>query len=122
MVKLYQNYTKTILEEAVSVAAKRGRPAITPEGRENQMISLAIDLAEQQLRDGTASSQVITHFLKLGTSRAELEKEKLERENELLKVKAENIKAQERSEELFINAINAMKNYSGHGDADEYED
>lgn len=103
-------------------AKKKGRPAITAEGRENQMIALAIDLAEQQLRDGTASSQVITHFLKLGTSRAELEKEKLERENELLKVKAENIKAQERSEELFINAINAMKNYSGHGDADEYEE
>lgn len=101
--------------------AKRGRPAITTEGRENQMIALAIDLAEQQLRDGTASSQVITHFLKLGTSRAELEKEKLARENELLKVKAENIKAQEKSEALFKDAIEAMKRYQGHGDEEYYD-
>ena len=122
MVKLYQNYTKTMREEAVSVAAKIGRPAITPEGRENQMISLAIDLAEQQLRDGTASSQVITHFLKLGTSRAELEKEKLALENELTKAKTANIKAQERSDQMFKDAIEAMMRYQGRGDEyDEYE-
>lgn len=104
------------------MAAKGGRPAITPEGRENQMISLAIDLAEQQLRDGTASSQVITHFLKLGTSRAELEKEKLALENELTKAKTDNIKAQERSDQMFKDAIEAMMRYQGRGDEyDEYE-
>lgn len=100
--------------------AKRGRPALSPEARENQMISLAVDLAEQQLRDGTASSQVITHFLKLGTSRAELEKEKIKRENELLRVKAESFESQKRMEELYANAINAMRNYAGQGDPDEY--
>jgi len=102
--------------------AKRGRPALSPEARENQMISLAVDLAEQQLRDGTASSQVITHFLKLGTSRAELEKEKLRRETELLKVKAESVESQKRMEELYSKAISAMRNYAGQGDPDEYYD
>lgn len=94
-------------------AKKPGRPAMTPEGRENQLISLAVDLAEQQLLDGTASAQVITHYLKLGTTRASLEREKLERENELLKAKTENLKAQQRNEEMFKQAIDAMRMYSG---------
>lgn len=102
--------------------AKRGRPALSPEARENQMISLAVDLAEQQLRDGTASSQVITHFLKLGTTRAELEKEKLKRENELLSAKKESLQSMKRTEELMAEAIKAMRNYSGNGDPDEYYD
>lgn len=102
--------------------AKRGRPALSPEARENQMIALAVDLAEQQLRDGTASSQVITHFLKLGTTRAELEKEKLQLENELTKAKTENIRSMERTEKLMEEAIKAMRNYSGNGDPDEYYD
>ena len=63
---------------------KKLRPALSPEARENQMIALAVDLAEQQLIDGTASAQVITHFLKLGTTKAELEKEKIRKETELL--------------------------------------
>lgn len=104
------------------MAAKRGRPALSPEARENQMISLAVDLAEQQLRDGTASSQVITHFLKLGTTKAELEKEKLARENQLLKAKTESIESQKRIEELYTNALNAMRRYSGQGEPDEYYD
>ena len=102
--------------------AKRGRPALSPEARENQMISLAVDLAEQQLRDGTASSQVITHFLKLGTTRAELEKEKLKRENDLLEAKRESLQSMKRTEELMAEAIKAMRNYSGNGDPDEYYD
>lgn len=92
---------------------KPGPPATTLEGRENQLISLAVDLAEQQLLDGTASAQVITHYLKLGTTRAKLEYEKLERENELLKAKTENLQAQKRYEEMFEQAINAMRSYSG---------
>lgn len=90
-----------------------GGPAKTPEGRENQLISLAVDLAEQQLLDGTASAQVITHYLKLGTTRAKLERQKLERENELLAAKTENLKAQQRNEEMFRQAIDAMRMYSG---------
>ena len=91
------------------------RPALTPEARENQLISLAVDLAEQQLRDGTASSQVISHYLKLGSTRASLEKEKLERENELLRAKTENLESAKRIEELYKDALSAMRNYSGMG-------
>lgn len=100
--------------------SKKGRPALSPEARENQMISLAVDLAEQQLRDGTASSQVITHFLKLGTTKAELEKEKLIAENEVLRAKAKAIDSAEEMKVLYDNAIKAMRNYSGYGDPDEY--
>lgn len=103
-------------------STKRGRPALTPEARENQMISLAVDLAEQQLRDGTASSQVITHFLKLGSTRAELEKEKMKRENKLLEAKAKSIESSDEMKVLYENAIKAMRNYAGYGDPDEYEE
>ena len=99
--------------------SKRMRPALTPEARENQMISLAVDLAERQLQEGTASSQVITHFLKLGTTKAELEKEKLERENELLRAKTESLQSAQRMEELYANAIKAMQRYSGQGGSDD---
>lgn len=92
---------------------KRRPPATTIEARENQLISLAVDLAEKQLREGSASSQVITHYLKLGTTRAELEKQKLERENELLLAKTENLKSQQHVDELYAQAIAAMKRYNG---------
>ena len=105
-----------------SKSTKKMRPALSPEARENQMISLAVVLAEQQLRDGTASSQVITHFLKLGTSRAELEKEKLKQETEVLKAKAKSIESAEEVKLLYDNAIKAMRNYAGFGDEEEYED
>lgn len=107
---------------SASRSSNRGRPAISIEARENQMIALAVDLAEQQLRDGTASSQVITHFLKLGTSRAELEKEKLRNETEVLKAKAKAIESAEELKVIYENALNAMRNYQGYGDPDEYID
>lgn len=91
----------------------RHRPATTPEGRENQVVSQAIDLAEQQIRDGTASSQVITHFLKLGSTREQLEQERLRHENELTKVKIEALESQKRVEELYKEALDAMRSYSG---------
>lgn len=90
-------------------------PAKTPEARENQMIGLAVDLAERQLREGTASSQVISHYLKLGTTKAQLEKEKLIHENELLQAKTESIQSAKQIEELYSNAISAMRTYSGYG-------
>ena len=96
------------------------RPALTPEARENQMISLAVDLAEKQLQEGTASSQVITHFLKLGSTKQQLEKQKLEEENKLLRAKTENLQSMGRIEELYEEAINAMRNYSGQGDPYDY--
>ena len=84
------------------------------------MIAAAIDLAEKQLLAGTASSQVITHFLKLGSTTAKLEKEKLIQENEMIKAKTESIQSGKRIEELYMNALNAMKSYSGHrGSEDE---
>lgn len=104
------------------MAKAKSRPAITPEARENQLISLAVDLAEQQLRDGSASSQVITHFLKLGTTRAELEKEKLRIENRKTEVQIKSIESADETKLLLENALKAMRDYTGHGDADEYED
>ena len=98
---------------------RKSRPATTPEARENQLISLAIDLVEQRLIDGTASSQETTHFLKLASSKARIEKERLELENELIKAKTESLKSSKRIEELYADAINAMKRYSGHGDSDD---
>ena len=102
-------------------AKPRRPPATTPEARENQMISLAVDLAEKQLAAGTASSQVITHYLKLGTTREALEKEKLVRENELLKARSEAIASASRVEELYLNALNAMRSY-GSIEAGDYDD
>lgn len=91
------------------------RRAIDPKVRENQMIALAINRAEEQLRDGTASSQVIVHYLKLGTTQQQLEIEKLENENALLKKKVEAIDSQMETEKKYADAIAAMKKYSGGG-------
>lgn len=99
----------------------RRPPATTPEARENQMVALAIDLAEKQLEEGTASTQVITHYLKIATSRERLEREKLERENELLRAKAESLASAQRVEELYTQALSAMKSYSGQPTEEEYE-
>lgn len=92
---------------------------MTPESRENQIISAAMNLAEEQILNGTASSQVITHFLKLGSTTARLEKEKLEGENELLKAKVKALESQAHSEELYKNAIKAFQRYSGNGGEDD---
>lgn len=95
------------------------RKAQTPEAREQQLISLAVNRAEQQLLDGTASSQVITHYLKLGSSRERLEKEKMELENQLIKAKTEAVNSSKHMEALIEDAIKAMRSYSGGG---EFED
>lgn len=101
----------------------RRPPATTPDARENQVVSLAMDLAEKQLREGTASSQVITHFLKLGTAREELEREKLTRENTLLAAKSEALESHKATEELFREALTAMRSYSGDPTpVDNYDD
>ncbi len=90
-----------------------GRPATNPEDRENQLIALAINAAEKQLREGTASSQVITHFLKLGSTKERLEKEILEKQKELITAKTDAINSAKRIEELYTNALTAMRRYSG---------
>ena len=102
-----------------SSSSRKMRPALTPEARENQMISLAMDQAEKQLIEGTASSQVVTHFLKLATVKSQLEIEKLKSENELLKAKTETLQSAQRIEELYKEAMDAMKGYSGHHDVED---
>lgn len=99
---------------------KKRRPALSPEARENQLISLAVDLAEKQLQEGTASSQVITHYLKLGSTKERIEREILEKQKELITARTESLQSAKKVEELYENAINAMRNYSGQGDPDEY--
>lgn len=100
-------------------STKRNRVATTPEARENQLISLAIDLAEQQLRDGTASSQVITHYLKLGSMKEREELEMLRSQRKLTEAKVENLQSSKRTEELYERAIEAMKRYSGNASRED---
>lgn len=100
----------------------RRRPAATLDARENQMIALAVDLAEKQLREGTASAQVITHFLKQGTIREQLEQEKLKGEVGLLQVRAEQASTGKNVEELYKKALDAMRSYSGEPPLEDDDD
>lgn len=94
---------------------RRLRPGLTPESREKQLCALAVDLAEQQLLNGTASSQIITHYLKLASPNAQLEREILEEQKKLIKAKTEQIEATKNMDEMYNQAIEAMKRYSGNG-------
>ena len=102
-----------------SGSSKKMRPALPPEARENQLISLATDLAEEQIRNGTASSQVISHYLKLGSTRERIENEMKIAQRDLLKEKTEALKAGQRVEELYSEALKAMRDYSGQGDVED---
>lgn len=103
--------------KAVPETAKsKRRPALSPEARENQMISLAIDLAEKQLMEGTASSQVITHYLKLGSTKERLEKDILEKQKGLIEAKTQSLQSAKRIEELYANALDAFRSYRGESD------
>lgn len=106
--------------------SRNRRPATTEENRENQLVSLAIDLAEKQLSEGTASAQVITHYLKLGSTREKLEQERLYRENELLGARVDTLASAKKVEELYSAALDAMRSYAGREmqqfDDDYYED
>ena len=109
-----KNTGDTIIETPFS-------PARSVEERENQLISLAIDRAEQQLRDGTASSQVITHYLKLGSTKERLEKEMLKEQMDLMKAKTEALQSAKKIEELYNQALEAFRAYNGI-EADVYEE
>jgi hypothetical protein len=106
---------KTVAQSEV----KRRPPAITVEAREEQLIALATNLAEKQLMEGTASSQVITHYLKLGSSKERLEKQLLEEQVKATEAKTEALKSAKRVEELYAGALKAMRVYSGHSDEQE---
>lgn len=103
----------------------RRPPGSTLQARENQLIAKAVDLAERQLEDGSASAQVISHYLKLGSSREKLEQLRLQMETELLAAKAENLASARRTEELMGEALKAFRTYSGQEseqDEDDFDD
>lgn len=99
-------------------ARKRTRrpPATTPEARDNQLIDLAVNLVERQIREGTVSSQVLTHYVKMSSPREKLERERLQNENELLRKKVESLESAKRVEELYDEALQAMRSYAPRGD------
>ena len=101
---------------------RKSPPATTLEARENQMISLAMTLAEKRLRDGTASSQEVTHFLKLGSLNNRVERDILEKQKELITAKTESIRSSKRIDELYADAISAMRAYAGDSDRGKHED
>lgn len=105
-----------------SGSVQKRRPAISPEAREKQMIALAVDLAEKQLMEGTASSQIITHYLKLATEKERLEREILSKQSELVSAKIDDIESRKSDKELYKKAIAAMKEYNGFGDSDDEYD
>lgn len=105
-----------------SSAPKKMRPPLTPEAEENQMISLAVDLARKQIQEGTASAQVITHYLKLGTTLAKLEIEKAKADLELTKAKAKSVENAGTSEKIYEEALKAFRGYSGQGVVEAHED
>lgn len=95
-----------------SVNKRESKPAMSPEGREQQLVSLAVDLAEKQLRDGTASPSIINHYLKIASSRETLEREILEKQARLIEAKASSITKDKEAEQLAKAAIEAMKGYT----------
>lgn len=101
-----------------SETKRKMRPASSPEARENQLISLAVDLAEKQLMEGTASSQVITHYLKLGSTKEKIEQEILKEQKKLIEAKTQALQTAKRIEELYTNALDAMRSYSGQNNND----
>lgn len=111
----------TTVRKPVEPSKRRAAPATSLEGRENQLIAQAVDLAERQIAEGTASAQVISHFLKLGTTRERLEQEKLRNENKLTEAKIESLASMQRVEELYSKAMQAFGTYSGQS-PEEYDD
>lgn len=102
---------------------RKGPPASSPEARENQLIAMAYDLAEQRLLDGTASAQEVTHFLKLGSSKERQEREMMEMQKKLLEAKTESLASMKHRDELYAEALKAMRTYTGmNSESNETED
>lgn len=107
----YIEDTGEIIEESLPVKSQ--------EARENQLIALAYDAVEERIRNGTATSQELVHFLRLGTQRERIEREILERQKDLVTAKTEALQSQKKVEELFANALDAFKIYGGYGASEE---
>lgn len=114
----------TVVKVSKPAGLRKRSPAITPEDRENQMIAMAVDITEQKMRDGTAPAMLIAHYLKLATTREQLEKEKLKKEIALLEAKRTAVESATKIEELYSNAIKAMTSYGSsinHEDSDSFD-
>lgn len=112
--------TKVVYDETpIEQSKKRSKPALTPEGRENQCIALAYSLAEKRLREGTATSQEVVHFLRLGSQNSRYEQDILKAKKEMMEAKTEQIQSQKRVEELYANALSAMRSYGMHSDEED---
>lgn len=103
-------------------ASKARPPASSPEQREKQVIAAAYDLAEKQIMDGTASSQVISHFLKMGSARNRLEMANIQKDVALKQAKMDDMASAQRIEEMYGRALNAMRRYQGEEVEEEYEE
>ena len=106
-------------------SSRKFAPATTPEGREQQLVSLAMDAVEKRIRNGTATAQELVYFIKAGSPSAKYERNILQKQQELITAKTEAIQSQKRVEELYANALNAMKAYSGasiNPEEDDYDD
>lgn len=104
------------------MANKKQTPARTPEARENQLINLAVDETERRLKNGTASSQLLTVLLKLATTKTQLELEKLRSDISLQKAKVQEIEDKASNSDLYAKALAAFKNYKGDIDDEEYDE
>jgi len=105
-----------------SSKGKKFPPATSPEAREKQLIGLAYDLAEERMRNGSATSQEIVHFLRLGSMKERKELEMIEKKNELMTAKTEALQSAKKIEELYANAISAFKEYRGVSEDEDYEE
>lgn len=109
--------TRVVQEETpIERQKSKVKPALTPEGRENQLVSMAYDLAEKHLREGTATSQEICHFLRMGSPTARLEQENMRLKQEKMAAEIKQIESQARVEELYSNALKAMRSYGMHSE------
>ena len=104
------------------IIKRRQAPGSTVESRENQIARLAYDLVEKRIRNGTATSQEVVYFLRMGSSQSQLEKQKLESENKLLEAKTDALESQRKIEELYERAIKSMALYQGRGGVDDEDD
>lgn len=111
---------RTVHEERP--APRRRSPGRTPEEQESLLISKSMRLIESQIEDGTASSQLLTHFAKLGSSRERLEQERLRNENEVLRKKVETMEAAVDLKNLMEDALAAFKGYSGQAASEDEND
>lgn len=98
------------------------RRAQTPEERENALIALAMDRVEERMQNRTATAQEYIQFIRMASTKARAEAEKVRLELELVQAKTENLRMQQKNDEMFSNAIKAFKRYSGVTEEEDEEE